>query len=49
MKKITLALLSILSISLSAQDYFQQEVNYIIDVVRRGLTCIVGHHRKKEV
>ena len=33
MKKITLALLSILSISLSAQDYFQQEVNYIIDVV----------------
>ena len=32
MKKITLALLSILSINLSAQEYFQQETNYIIDV-----------------
>ena len=32
MKKITLALLSILSINLSAQEYFQQEVNYTIDV-----------------
>ena len=32
MKKITLVLLSILSINLSAQEYFQQEVNYTIDV-----------------
>ena len=32
MKQITLALLTILSINLSAQKYFQQEVNYTIDV-----------------
>ena len=32
MKKITLALLTLVSINLSAQDYFQHEVNYIIDV-----------------
>ena len=32
MKKITLALLTLLSLNLSAQDYFQQEVNYTIDV-----------------
>jgi hypothetical protein len=31
-KKITLSLLTLLSINISAQDYFQQEVNYIIDV-----------------
>ena len=33
MKKITLLLLTLLSLNLSAQDYFQQEVNYTIDVV----------------
>ena len=32
MKKITLALLCVLSINLSAQEYFQQEANYTIDV-----------------
>ncbi len=32
MKKIILALLSIVSFNLPAQDYFQQEVNYIINV-----------------
>ena len=32
MKEIFLALLTLLSINLSAQDYFQQEVNYTIDV-----------------
>ena len=32
MKKIVLLLLTILSINLSAQEYFQQEVNYTIDV-----------------
>ena len=32
MKKITLALLCILSINLSAQEYFQQEANYTINV-----------------
>ena len=32
MKKTTLALLTLLSLNLSAQDYFQQEVNYTIDV-----------------
>ena len=32
MKKITLALLCILSIKLSAQEYFQQEANYTINV-----------------
>jgi len=32
MKNIFLALLTLLSINLSAQEYFQQEVNYIIDV-----------------
>ena len=32
MKKIALALLSILNISLSAHDYSQQEANYTIDV-----------------
>ena len=31
-KKITLSLLTLLSINISAQDYFQQEVNYIINV-----------------
>ena len=31
-KKINLSLLTLLSINISAQDYFQQEVNYIIDV-----------------
>ena len=32
MKKITLVLLTLLSLNLSAQEYFQQEVNYTIDV-----------------
>ena len=32
MKQITLALLTLLSLNLSAQEYFQQEVNYTIDV-----------------
>ena len=32
MKQITLALLTIFSINLSAQEYFQQEANYTIDV-----------------
>ena len=32
MKKITLALLCVLSINLSAQEYFQQEANYTINV-----------------
>ena len=32
MKKTTLAILSILSINLTAQEYFQQEANYTIDV-----------------
>ena len=31
-KNLTLSLLTILSINLSAQDYFQQEVNYNISV-----------------
>ncbi|MGY8987876.1 MAG: hypothetical protein ACKVG7_04900 [Flavobacteriales bacterium] len=32
MRKLALSLLTLLSIHISAQDYFQQEVNYIIDV-----------------
>ena len=32
MRKLALSLLTLLSINISAQDYFQQEVNYIIDV-----------------
>ena len=32
MKKITLGLLTLLSLNLSAQDYFQQKVNYTIDI-----------------
>ena len=32
MKKVTLGVLTLLCLTLSAQDYFQQEVNYIIDV-----------------
>jgi hypothetical protein len=32
MKKVTLGVLTLLCLNLSAQDYFQQEVNYIIDV-----------------
>ena len=32
MKKSILSILSILSISLPAQEYFQQEVNHTIDV-----------------
>ena len=32
MKKITLALLTLLCLNLSAQEYFQQETNYTIDV-----------------
>ena len=32
MKKTFLLLLTLLSFNLSAQEYFQQEVNYIIDV-----------------
>ncbi|MEC7863954.1 MAG: M1 family metallopeptidase, partial [Bacteroidota bacterium] len=32
MKKITLVLLALLNLNLPAQEYFQQEVNYIIDV-----------------
>ena len=32
MKKITLVILTLLSITLSAQDYFQQQVNYNINV-----------------
>jgi hypothetical protein len=31
-KKITLCLITLLSINISAQDYFQQQVNYIINV-----------------
>ena len=31
-KNLTLSLLTIVSINLSAQDYFQQEVNYNISV-----------------
>ena len=31
-KKLTLSLLIILSVNLSAQNYFQQEVNHNIDV-----------------
>ena len=31
-KKLTLSLLTLLSVSISAQDYFQQEVNYNISV-----------------
>jgi len=32
MKKVTLGILTLLCLNLSAQDYFQQEVNYTIDV-----------------
>ena len=32
MKKINLLLFILLSVNLSAQEYFQQETNYIIDV-----------------
>ena len=32
MKKLFLTILILISINISAQDYFQQEVNYIIDV-----------------
>ena len=32
MKKITLVLLILSNLNLAAQEYFQQEVNYIIDV-----------------
>ena len=35
MKKINLLLFILLSVNLSAQEYFQQEVNYIIDVELR--------------